>query len=455
MALEPDTIAALATAPGPGALAVVRISGPDAFGILARVAPGLPAAEDRRTGPPRLTEIRDPDGGDILDQALVTTFVAPASYTGEDVVEISGHGGVLAPGLVLEAVLRAGARAAEPGEFTRRAYLNGKLDLVQAEAVADLVEGRSRALHRAALHQLDRGLSRRIGELRDRLIELEGLLVHHLDFPDEDEPPTSVEEIRSRAVQVVDELEALARTAPEGRLLRKGALVVLAGSPNTGKSTLFNALAGEERALVTELPGTTRDAIEIDVSMGGYPFRLVDTAGLRDTDERLERMGIEVAERYLGAADVVLFCVEADRPWDPGEVEFVAGLEVPVILVRTKADSRGPDEGEEPVGDWPEVHVSARTGRGLERLRQLLPSLVFGGRVGGEEPLLTRERQAAAVVGAQQEVQAFADALGNGVPAEVASTHLKTAMSRLEAVVGVWTPDEVLDRVFRSFCIGK
>jgi tRNA modification GTPase len=326
--------------------------------------------------------------------------------------------------------------------------------------VLDLVEGRSRALHRAALHQLDRGLSRRIGELREGVIGLEALLVHHLDFPDEDEPPTSVEEIRSRAEEVAAELAAIGRTAPEGRLLRQGALVVLAGSPNAGKSTLFNALAGEERALVTEIPGTTRDAIELDVSMGGYPFRLVDTAGLRDTDERLERMGIEVAERYLKAADLVLFCVEGGRALEGSERRFLGEVEAPGVLVRTKADE-GPGEGPESLDGstvrWPEVRVSARTGEGLDRLRTLLPSLVFRGLVGRSEgsPVLTRERQARAVADAEREVRAFAEALGAGVPAEVASAHLKTAMSELETVLGVWTPDEVLDRVFRSFCIGK
>jgi tRNA modification GTPase len=269
-----------------------------------------------------------------------------------------------------------------------------------------------------------------------------------------------VEEIRSRASAVAGELEAIGRTAPEGRLLRQGALVVLAGSPNAGKSTLFNALAGEERALVTELPGTTRDAIELDVSMGGYPFRLVDTAGLRDTDERLERMGIEVAERYLKAADLVLFCLESGRALAGPERRFVSEAKAPGVLVRTKVDaesgkSRAGAEGS--AAGWPEVRVSARTGAGLDQLRSLLPSLVFRGLVGRGEgsPVLTRERQARAVAGAEREVRAFADALGAGVPAEVASAHLKTAMSELEALVGVWTPDEVLDRVFRSFCIGK
>ena len=466
MGFQPDTIAAVATAPGPGAVAVVRLSGPEAFLVLARVAPGLAREDVSMPGPPRLADIRDPESGERLDQALVTRFVGPGSYTGEDVVEISGHGGALAPRLVLDAVLRAGARAAEPGEFTRRAYLNGKMDLVQAEAVLDLVEGRSRAQHRAAVHQLDRGLSRRIGELREEVIGLEALLAHHLDFPDEDEPPTSTEEIRARAEAVADRLAALGGTAPEGRLLRQGALVVLAGSPNAGKSTLFNALAGEERALVTDTPGTTRDAIEVDVSVGGYPFRLVDTAGLRETGEEVERLGIEVARRYLEAADAVLFCVERSRGWREEELEFCARIPGPGVVVRTKADegtagggsaSWGPAAGLGSGIEWPEIEVSARTGQGLARLREVLAGLVFGGMVrrGPEAPLLTRERHARAVAGAEREVRAFAQGLARGVPPEVASSHLKSALTELEAVIGVWTPDDVLERVFRDFCIGK
>ncbi|HSG48111.1 MAG TPA: tRNA uridine-5-carboxymethylaminomethyl(34) synthesis GTPase MnmE [Longimicrobiales bacterium] len=460
MTLHPDTIAAVATAPGPGALAVVRISGPRAFAVLSRIAPGLPAGAAPRFV--QLTEIVDPGSGEVVDQALVVGFQGPASYTGEDVVEITGHGGVLAPALVLESVLKAGAREAEPGEFTRRAYLNGKMDLVQAEAVLDLVEGRSRALHRAAVHQLERGLSQRIARLRERVVSLEAYLAHHLDFPEEDDPPTPVEAIAGAAEGLGAELAALAATAPEGVLLRQGALTVLAGAPNAGKSSLFNALSGEERALVTEIPGTTRDAIEAEVSLGGYPFRLVDTAGLRHTEEVVERLGIEVAERYLRSADLVLFCVEGGRALTGSEAAFLRDLDgTPVVLVRTKSDAGGGDEGEA-FGGLPDavretVCVSVRTGEGMRRLRELLPELVFHGLVASSAtvPVLTRERQARAVREAEAEVMAFGAALREGVPPEVASAHLKDALSALESVVGVVTGEDVLDHLFRSFCIGK
>ncbi|MDX1566549.1 MAG: tRNA uridine-5-carboxymethylaminomethyl(34) synthesis GTPase MnmE [Longimicrobiales bacterium] len=470
--IEPDTIAALATPPGIGALAVVRISGPDAFAILESLAShsgpddgGSPALPEPRRA--TLRDIRDPETEELLDRALVTVFPGPGSYTGEDVVEISGHGGFLSARLLVEACLRSGAREAEPGEFTRRAYLNGRMDLVQAEAVIDLVEGRNRGIRRAALHQLDRGLSTRISELREELVELEALLTHHLDFPDEDEPPVSVERVIERSKAVCQSLRSLAETAPEGELLREGATTVLAGRPNSGKSSLFNALLGRERAIVTEVAGTTRDALEAVASVGGFPFRLVDTAGLRESGDRIERIGIEVARRYLREADVVLFCVEAGRELQSDEEEFLRETRgVPGVLVRTKADrleggaAEAEEEGTEP-GEtgvrWPSVRTSAHSGEGLARLRKLLPGIVYRGlaSVEGEVPVVTRARQARGIRHGLTEVEAFARALEEGVPAEMAATHLRSAETALEEVLGVISGDDVLDRVFRDFCIGK
>jgi tRNA modification GTPase len=415
----------------------------------------------------------DPDTGERLDQVLVTRFPGPESYTGEDMVEVSGHGGWLPPALILEVCLRAGARLAEEGEFTRRAFLNGKMDLLQVEAVLDLIEGRSRALHDAAIHQLERGLSGRIGRLREGLVELEALLVHHLDFPEEDDPPVSVVEILGRTEALAGSIEGLLRTAPEGELLREGALTVLAGRPNSGKSSLFNALLGEERAIVTEVPGTTRDALEAVVSLGGYPFRLVDTAGLRETGEQVEKIGVEVARRYLSGADVILFCVEGDRELSQEEIGFLDEVrDKCVVLVRTKMDlvqvaQDGSSEGtyqarEVETGLSPDtieaaVPLSVKTGEGLNSLLELLPSLVFRGlvRIEGDLPVLTRKRHADGLRRAQAELLAFREALNEGLPAEVAATHLRPAETALEELLGIIPREEILDRLFSDFCIGK
>ena len=466
--LAVDTIAALATAAGPGAIALVRMSGPEALEILRALT------ADQADPSPRTASVRSitqGKGGDLLDRALVTVFPRPDSYTGEDMVEISCHGGWLVPRLILDACVAEGARMAEPGEFTRRAVLHGKMDLVQAEAVLDLIEGRSRAQHDAALFQVERGLSRRISELREQLVTLEAYLAHYIDFPEEDEAPVPVDRVVAAAEALREALEELLETAPEGELLREGALTVLAGPPNSGKSSLYNALLGEERAIVTEVPGTTRDALEAVISVGGFPFRLVDTAGLRDSEDRVEEMGIEVARRYLDRADVVLFCVESHSEIGSAERKFLEGLaDVPTVLLRTKADlvsgsgaSEGPASGDcvsaglNGVQVRESVELSVVDGTGLGRLQALLPEIVYGGlvRTGVSVPALTRARQSEAVRTARDQVVAFMEALEAGTPVAVASALLRPAETALEELLGLISTDEILDRVFREFCIGK
>ena len=433
----------------------MRLSGPRAIDVLGRVAPELGTAKPRSA---QLTAIRDPGTGELVDRAVVVVHPGPCSYTGEDLVEISGHGGWLGPAMVMEACVAAGARLAGPGEFTRRAYLNGRMDLVQAEAVADLIEGRSPMLRRAALSQLDRGLSDQVADLRDALVQLEALLVHHLDFPDEDDPPFPVAAIADEADRVVERLRRLLETASEGELLREGALVVLAGQPNSGKSSLFNALLGRDRAIVTEIPGTTRDAVEATVSLGGFPFRLVDTAGLRDAVDRVEQLGVEVARRYLAAADLVLLCVEHGGQLSDTELQFLEQEgSCPVVVVWSKADLARGSCPDMPAGAAGAAGVSALTGSGLAELRALLPALVYRGLVEApvDAPVLTRARHGRAVRGALEEVVGFASALREGVGPEVASAHLRPAETALEELLGVITQEDVLDRVFRDFCIGK
>mgnify|MGYP000477317372 FL=1 len=297
-----DTIVALATAAGRGAIAVIRLSGARAIDIARAL--GASGLQPRRA---TRVALRQPNG-EPLDDALITWFAAPRSYTGDEVVEIATHGGHVVPALVLAACVAAGARPATPGEFTRRAVLNGRMDLVQAEAVADLIDARTTAMHRQALSQLDGGLSRRLLALRDDVIHLEALIAYDIDFPEEDDGPIAPARIKKAAESLRDALRALMHTAPQAAVLRDGVLVVIAGPPNAGKSSLFNALLGESRALVTPIAGTTRDAIESVLDRAPLPLRFVDTAGLRDTADEIERLGIEVSTRYLGQAQVVLAC---------------------------------------------------------------------------------------------------------------------------------------------------
>jgi tRNA modification GTPase len=441
-----NTIAALATAPGRAAIAVVRASGPDVPAIVERCfEEPLPERE------PVLRWLQNPETGAKVDRVLATYFPAPRSYTGEEMLELSCHGGALASQLVLAAVQAVGARPAEPGEFTRRAYLNGKLDLLQAEAILDLVDGRSVAGHRAAVHQLDRGLSRRIEELREAIVRCEAMLVYEIDFPEEDEGPIAPEKIDGEANDLAGRIDGLLETAADGALIREGALTVIAGRPNAGKSSLFNALCGTERVIVTDEPGTTRDAVEAVISLDGFPFRLVDTAGLRDAAGVVERKGIEVARRYLAGADLVLFCAEAGRPLTEEELGFLGHVEAGmVIVVRTKSDlASGSDAAE--------IAVSADTGAGLGALQERLVEAVFAGARGRdvEAPLVTRQRHARDLRMARSEIDAFLGARTSGLAPEVAATHLRAAAVALEEMLGVIAPDDLLARVFSEFCVGK
>ena len=449
-----DTIAAISTAPGRAAIAVVRVSGPRVPEIIERtLGSALPERQ------PTLRWLHHPESGEAVDRVLATYYPGPRSYTGEEMLELSCHGGPLAPQLVLDAIQASGSRPAQPGEFTRRAYLNGKLDLLQAEAILDLVEGRSAAQHRAAVHQLDRGLSRRIEELRDAVIRCEALLVYEIDFPEEDEGPVPPEEIDAAAREVVDLIGRLLETAADGELIREGALVVIAGRPNAGKSSLFNALCGVERVIVTDEPGTTRDAVEAVISLGGYPFRLVDTAGLCEARAQVERMGIEVARRYLAGADVVIFCAEAGRALSEEEIGFLGELDAAaVFLVRTKSDlAGGRPAGSAMEPTAPQVVVSSHTAEGLGELRERLVETVFSGALArdAEAPLITRERHARDLRRARAELDAFLQARASGTAPEVAATHLRAAAAALEEMLGVIAPDDLLARVFSEFCIGK
>jgi tRNA modification GTPase len=439
-----DPIAALATPPGRSALAVVRLSGTGALEVAARVIVGFRARPARTA---TLATFRDA-GGEVIDRGLYTVFPAPASYTGEDLIEFSCHGGLLAPARLLSALHQAGARPAAPGEFTRRAVLHGKLDLVQAEAVGDLIDATAPAQARAALRQLEGSLSRRLAELRQALVETEGLLAYDIDFPGEDDGPVPPARIAAQLEDIAGRIERLLDTAPAAERLREGALLVLAGRPNVGKSSLFNALLGDERTLVTDIPGTTRDAVEAHADFLGWPVRLVDTAGLWDAPDPIDRLGVEVSRRYLASADLVLLCVETGRPPGPDESSVVTAR--PTLVVRTKADLS-------PAIPGGGMRVSAVTGVGLGEVRRAAAERVFGDRMilADLEPALGRARQRTALARAREALASALDQFHSAGDPVLVSHHLREATGALDELVGAVDIEEVLDRVFGSFCVGK
>jgi tRNA modification GTPase len=446
-----DPIVALVTPAGRSALAMIRLSGRGAFDVAAR------ALRPFHPEPPRTVRrvhVVHPATGAPVDDALAACFPGPRSYTGEDLVELSTHGGLLVPAAAVSALAAAGARPAAPGEFSRRALVNGKLDLLQAEATADLIDAGSPAQARSALHQLDRGLSVRLERLRAELLELEALIAYDIDFPEEDEGAVAPAKVEHAWRTARNRIAQLLLTAPEGERLREGALLVIAGRPNAGKSSLFNALLGTERAIVTEVPGTTRDAIEAYAVLEGFPFRLVDTAGLRDSADRVERLGIEVSRKYLAAADLVVFCEAVDEGDGAGAARaaFLAACRAPVVRVRTKIDLAAAA----PLPDAP-AGVSVLSGAGLAELKRALAQVAFARllALGDVEPVITRARHRDALERALAEVDAFGAARQTGVDAAATATHLRAAVGALDDLIGVVTPDDVLDRVFASFCVGK
>lgn len=461
MLVRDDTIVALSTPAGRGAIAVVRLSGRTAHHIGRQLVTPWPDMPRRVT---RCT-LRDARDEQELDRALVTRFDAPRSYTGEPMVEIACHGGVAVPAAVLEAIIALGARQAEPGEFTQRAVLNGKLDLLQAEAVGDLIDARTHALRRTALRQLDGGLSRALADLRERMLHVEALLAYDIDFPEEDDGPISHATIEAATREACAILERLLATVPLGEIARDGALVVIAGPPNAGKSALFNALLGETRALVTPVPGTTRDAIEARVESGRWPLRLVDTAGLRETSDLVERLGIEVSERHIGDAHLVLVCGETTAQL-AASVERVAALgSAPRIAVLTKADDTSGDalpDGADGIDGIDGVEgtaiVSAATRRGLDQLLAEVHAVLerYVGDVHPELPIVVRARHRQALEAAARELAAFLSLWSSrALPASVAAIHVRSATHHLDELIGSVDVEDVLERVFRTFCVGK
>lgn len=445
------TIVAVASAPGIGALAVIRLSGPQSVELLAGLIGGTAHVPPVRHL--TLRRLRSPDG-DPLDEALVVRFEAPHSYTGEDAVEITCHGGWVTSTRIVAALVELGAAPAEPGEFTRRALLNGRMDLLQAEAVNDLIRAESSAGAQQALRQLDGGLSARIATLRDQLLSLEALIAYDLDFPEEDDGPVTESRVRAAVDGILGTIDALIASSPAGELVRNGAVVAIVGPPNVGKSSLFNALLGRKRALVTDLPGTTRDALEAVLDVLPVPLRLVDTAGLREAADEVERLGVEVSRDFLRNASVVLACGDTPETLQAAQEMARADASGLVLAVRTKLDLAGkswraPDDV---------VGVSAKDGSGLDALVQRVSTAVAREirLPDPDTPRVTRARHREVLTRAREELIAFRAAREEGViPPTVIAVHLREALHILEELVGAVDIDEILGRVFSSFCVGK
>ena len=442
-----DLIAAIATAPGRGGIGVVRLSGPNLAPLAARISGREPQARLAR-----FARFHDAAGG-LIDEGLLLYFPAPHSFTGEDVIELQGHGGPVVMQMLLARCLELGARLAEPGEFTRRAFLNGKLDLAQAESVADLIEASTAAAARSAVRSLTGSFSTEVRGLCDRLIDLRMLVKATLDFPDEDVDFLVEARAFERIEAIAAELTAILDRARQGSLLRNGLHVVLVGQPNVGKSSLLNRLAGEERAIVTDIAGTTRDALRETIQIEGIPLHITDTAGLRETSDEVEKIGIARTWQEIARADVIVRLVdvragltEADAAID---ARLPTGVERITVFNKVDLQARQPErvEADGAVG----IYLSAKAGQGVELLRAELLR-VAGWHRHGEDVILARERHLIALREAHARVHA---ALEARQALELMAEELRLAQEAVNEITGEFTPDDLLGVIFSRFCIGK
>lgn len=450
-----DTIAAIATPPGRGGIGIVRVSGPGTGRIVEAITGGLPAPRAAT-----LASFRDAAGA-VIDQGLVLLFIAPHSYTGETVAEFQGHGGPSVMRLLLARCVDLGARIAEPGEFTRRAFLEGKLDLAQAESVADLIDAATATAARAAARSLAGEFSREVRAVVDGVTELRAYTEAMLDFPEEEIEFLASGDVLARMDALRSRVDAVLAQARTGALLREGLAVVLAGRPNVGKSSLLNALAREEAAIVTPVPGTTRDPVERRVEIAGIPLTVIDTAGLRETDDPVERIGIARTRTAIERADLVLVLVDARETTGAtlaaADAAIVAALpaELPRIVVHNKCDLAGVAPQAKRLEGVDHVWLCARDGAGVSALEGAVLDLV-GATGGTEDSFLARARHVEALRAAQAHLTAAAEQVGTLPPAvDLFAEELRGAQLALSAITGEFTADDLLGEIFGRFCIGK
>ena len=462
-AMEEDTIAAIATAVGKAGIGIVRISGPDAFSIAQSLfrPTGSPLSE---TDDRKLRHGHIVDAGNSIDEVLISFMRRPHTYTAEDVVEINAHGGAVSVRRILALVLQKGARLAERGEFTRRAFLNGRIDLAQAEAVRDVIDAQTTRAHEQAIKQLDGKLSKEINEIKNSVLRLLAEMEFGINFMEDAQEELPQKPMETAARTILASMDVLLTSAKRGRLLREGIATVIIGSPNVGKSSLLNALLRESRAIVTDIPGTTRDSIEESYDLDGILLRLIDTAGIRETEDRVEAIGVERSRAWMREADLILMVLDTARPPQKQDEELIAEASAGTALLLLNKSDQVTDPGfARKLEQWKKVYpslcwlnISAKTGAGLSKLEDSIREMFFEGEVENESSVaLTNLRQIELVRKSRVEVQQTLEDLQRGVVLDAVEVSLRAAYRYLCEVTGESMDGKVLDRIFQSFCVGK
>lgn len=451
-----DTIAAVATPHGTGGISVIRVSGPEAFAVCDRV---FRNPKGKTLGQAKTHTIlygHITDHGKNIDEVLVSVMRAPHTFTGEDTAEISCHGGITVTNAVLASILTHGAVLASPGEFTKRAFLNGRMDLSQAEAVIDVINSPSALALDAAAHQLGGSLSREIGALRSRLLDITAQLDAAADYPEEEIDEIGEQQMAKLIADILGSIRSLIASADRGTLIRDGINTVLAGRPNVGKSSLLNALADADRAIVTDIAGTTRDVIEERVMLGGVCLNMFDTAGLRETDNPVESLGVAKTEEYLQKADLILFLIDAKEGVTEEDLRIAARLDAKkTILAVNKTDLAAAPELAGLDSRFPTVFVAAKQGRGLDQLAQTVESMFHLGAISANgSATITSLRHKQALSAAEKHLSAALAAVG-AVPADLIAIDVTDAISALGEITGQTVSEEIVERIFSRFCLGK
>lgn len=443
-----DTIVAISTPPGIGGVAMLRISGPDAFPIVSKIWKGAPIA-GMAPNTTRHGDVCDPLSGEVVDDVMITKFVAPKSYTGQDTIEITCHGSIYIQQALLKAIADSGARLANPGEYTQRAFAAGKIDLLQAEAIGDIIAARSKAALQMARSQMKGDLTRRLDEMSVQLTDLAALLELEIDFSEEDVTFADRAQLRQRAEQISRHARSLAKTFYTGDAIKNGVPVAIIGQTNAGKSSLLNALTGDERAIVSDIHGTTRDTIEDTISLGNHTIRLVDTAGLRDTDDPIERLGIERSREAARRAAIVIIVEDATTPETGNDETTIIARDTTIINVLNKTDlpkTRTPKKGQ--------LLISAKTGDGIDCLRERLIEIIDQS-TSAADVIIANRRHYDELIATADALDRLLAGLDDGLTSDLLALDLRQALHHLGLLTGRITDSQILSRIFSSFCIGK